>query len=179
MVIQAQWPGASAEEVTCEVTDRIEKKLEELEASTHESVTVVGQTTVFVDPRASTKASDVGAHSTWLFTDRGTSIATDHQGSSGWVPTIAPPRLHHAFTSDGQTMCDRLEDEAETPAPTIHRRERSEKSPLGCAGRGQLTLRPRDRKIAALGLDTRSIMASFAARNAVTPSGFSRPGGAR
>jgi multidrug efflux pump subunit AcrB len=32
MVIQAQWPGASAEEITREVTDRIEKKLEELES---------------------------------------------------------------------------------------------------------------------------------------------------
>ena len=31
MVVQAQWPGASAEEVTEQVTDRIEKKLEELE----------------------------------------------------------------------------------------------------------------------------------------------------
>ena len=28
MLIQAKWPGASAEEVTKQVTDRIEKKLE-------------------------------------------------------------------------------------------------------------------------------------------------------
>jgi multidrug efflux pump subunit AcrB len=32
MVIQAQWPGASPGEVTRELTDRIEKKLEELES---------------------------------------------------------------------------------------------------------------------------------------------------
>ena len=31
MVIQAQWPGASVEEMTSQVTDRIEKKLEELD----------------------------------------------------------------------------------------------------------------------------------------------------
>ncbi len=31
MVITAQWPGASAEETTQQITDRIEKKLEELE----------------------------------------------------------------------------------------------------------------------------------------------------
>jgi multidrug efflux pump len=31
MVIGAQWPGASPEEMTRQVTDRIEKKLEELE----------------------------------------------------------------------------------------------------------------------------------------------------
>jgi multidrug efflux pump subunit AcrB len=47
MVIQAQWPGASAEEITREVTDRIEKKLEELESLDYtKSVTVPGQTTV-------------------------------------------------------------------------------------------------------------------------------------
>ena len=33
MVIQAQWPGASPEEITRQVTDRIEKKLEELEVA--------------------------------------------------------------------------------------------------------------------------------------------------
>ena len=57
MVIQAQWPGASAEEVTRQVTDRIEKKLEELESLDYtKSVTVAGQTTVFVYLRDSTKA---------------------------------------------------------------------------------------------------------------------------
>ena len=64
MVIQAQWPGASAEEVTRQVTDRIEKKLEELETLDYtKSVTVAGQTTVFVYLRDSTKASDVAP--TW------------------------------------------------------------------------------------------------------------------
>ena len=33
MVIQAQWPGASVEETTRQVTDRIERKLEELEVA--------------------------------------------------------------------------------------------------------------------------------------------------
>jgi multidrug efflux pump len=65
MVIQAQWPGASAEEVTRQVTDRIEKKLEELESLDYtKSVTVAGQTTVFVYLRDSTKASDVAP--TWV-----------------------------------------------------------------------------------------------------------------
>jgi len=60
MVIKALWPGAAAEEITREVTDRIEKKLEELESLDYtKSVTVAGQTTVFVYLRDSTKASDV------------------------------------------------------------------------------------------------------------------------
>ena len=50
MVIQAQWPGASAEEVTHQVTERIEKKLEELESLDYtSSITTAGQTIVFVN----------------------------------------------------------------------------------------------------------------------------------
>jgi hypothetical protein len=49
-----------SEEITREVTDRIEKKLEELESLDYtKSVTVAAQTTVFVYLRDSTKASDV------------------------------------------------------------------------------------------------------------------------
>src|ERR1700674_4578539 len=65
MVIQAQWPGASPEEVTRELTDRIEKKLEDSESLDYtKSLTVAGQTTVFVYLRDNTKASD-GAP-TWI-----------------------------------------------------------------------------------------------------------------
>ena len=65
MVIQAQWPGASAEEITHQVTERIEKKLEELESLDYtKSVTSPGQTTIFVYLRDDTKARDVLP--TWL-----------------------------------------------------------------------------------------------------------------
>ena len=60
MLIQAQWPGASAEEVTQQVTDRIEKKLQELDNLEHtRSITTAGQTTVFVDLLPDTNARDV------------------------------------------------------------------------------------------------------------------------
>ena len=65
MVITAQWPGASADEVTRQVTDRIEKKLQELESLDYtKSETVAGQTTVFVELLPTTKAKDVAP--TWL-----------------------------------------------------------------------------------------------------------------
>src|SRR5947199_4070734 len=60
MIIQAQWPGASAAEVAKQVTDRIEKKLEELESLDFtRSVTTAGKTIVFVNLLATTKAKDV------------------------------------------------------------------------------------------------------------------------
>ena len=60
MVIQAQWPGASAEEVTQQVTDRIEKKLQELDSLDRtRSLTTAGKTTIFVDLLPTAKARDV------------------------------------------------------------------------------------------------------------------------
>src|SRR6185437_17039235 len=60
MVIQAMWPGASAEEVAKQVTDRIEKKLDELESLDYtKSVTTPGKAIVFVNLLPTTKAKDV------------------------------------------------------------------------------------------------------------------------
>lgn len=65
MVISAQWPGASAEEVARQVTDRIEKKLEELDNLDHlRSQTVAGRTTIFVELVPETKARNV--EPTWV-----------------------------------------------------------------------------------------------------------------
>ena len=60
MVIAAVWPGASAEDTINQVTDRIEKKLEELEELDYtKSVTIPGQTTIYVYLRSKTKKRDV------------------------------------------------------------------------------------------------------------------------
>ena len=66
MIDAGQWPGATAEEVTMQVTERIEKKLEELESLDYtKSITTAGQTTVFVNLLPTTKAQrrqpDLGA----------------------------------------------------------------------------------------------------------------------
>ena len=62
MIVKAGWPGASAEEVTRQVTDRIERKLEELEALDYtRSITTPGETTIFVNLKDSTKARDIPA----------------------------------------------------------------------------------------------------------------------
>ena len=50
MLVQANWPGASVEETLSQVTDRIEKKLEELDNLDYtRSVTTAGQTIIFVN----------------------------------------------------------------------------------------------------------------------------------
>jgi multidrug efflux pump subunit AcrB len=48
MVVQASWPGATVEEMTNQVTDRIERKLQELASLDFtKSYTTSGQTTRF------------------------------------------------------------------------------------------------------------------------------------
>src|SRR6201987_682082 len=62
MVIQAQWPGASVQDTINQITDRIEKKLEELDSLDYaRSVTTPGQTTIFVNLKDTTKGPQIPA----------------------------------------------------------------------------------------------------------------------
>jgi multidrug efflux pump len=108
MVINAQWPGASAEDVAKQVTDRIEKKLQELASLDYtKSETRAGQTTIFVNLLDTTKAKDVAAN--WV---RVRNLMNDIQGD---FPTgVLGPFYNDsfgdvfgnifAFTSDGLTQ---------------------------------------------------------------------------
>ena len=62
MVISAQWPGATVEDTLNQVTDRIEKELEEVEQFDFaRSLTKPGEATIFVNLKDNTKARDVPA----------------------------------------------------------------------------------------------------------------------
>ena len=62
MVITALWPGASVNDTVNQVTDRIEKKLEELQQLDYtKSDTIPGQTTIYVYLQSKTKGKDVPA----------------------------------------------------------------------------------------------------------------------
>ena len=179
MVIQAQWPGASAEEITRQVTDRIEKKLEELESLDYtKSVTVAGQTTVFVYLRDNTKASDVAP--TW---DRVRNMIADIKRD--FPQGVLGPGFNdrfgdvfgniYAFTSDGlsqRQLRDRVED---IRAKVLTVPNVGKVDILGAQDE-VIYLEFSTRKIAALGLDTRTIITSLQAQNAITPSGVFEAG---
>ncbi|TVQ30017.1 MAG: efflux RND transporter permease subunit, partial [Geminicoccaceae bacterium] len=60
MVVAAAWPGASVEETTLQVTERLERTLQEVPNVDYlESYTVAGRTIVFVHLLGSTNARDV------------------------------------------------------------------------------------------------------------------------
>jgi multidrug efflux pump subunit AcrB len=179
MVIQAQWPGASAEEVTRQVTDRIEKKLEELESLDYtKSVTVAGQTTVFVYLRDSTKASEVAP--TWA---RVRNMIADIKADlpQGVIGPGFNDRFGdvfgnvYAFTSDGLSL-RQLRDQVEDIRAKILTVPNVGKVDILGAQDEVIYLEFSTRKIAALGIDSRSIMSALQAQNAVTASGVFQEG---
>lgn len=179
MVIQAKWPGASAEEVTKQVTERIEKKLEELESLDYtKSLTVPGQTTIFVNLRDDTKARDVVP--TWL---RVRNMIADIKPD--FPSGVTGPGFNdrfgdvygniYAFTSDGLTqrqLRDRVEDVRAKvlQVPNVGRVD------IVGAQDEVIYLEFSTAKIAALGLDQQAITASLQAQNAITPSGVLQAG---
>src|ERR1700745_1450885 len=179
MVSQAQWPGASPEEVTRELTDRIEKKLEELESLDYtKSVTVSGQTTVFVYLKDTTKASDVKP--TWV---RVRNMIADVKAEfpQGVIGPFFNDRFGdvfaniYAFTSAGlpaRQLRDQVED---IRAKVLTVPDVGKVDILGAQDE-VIFLEFSTRKIAALGLEPRSIMASLQAQNAVAPSGVFQNG---
>jgi multidrug efflux pump subunit AcrB len=179
MVIQAQWPGASPVEMTRQVTDRIEKKLEELESLDYtKSVTVAGQTTVFVYLRDTTKAADVKP--TWV---RVRNMIADIKGD--FPQGVIGPGFNdrfgdvfgniYAFTSDGLTQ-RQLRDQVEDIRARVLTVPDVGKVDILGAQDEVIYLEFSTRKIAALGLDVHSIMASLQGQNAVAPSGVFQAG---
>ena len=179
MVVQAQWPGASAEEVTEQVTDRIEKKLEELESLDFtKSITTSGQTIIFVNLLPTTKAVDVTP--TWV---RVRNMVNDIKGSfpTGVIGPFFNDRFGDvygnifAFTSDGlsqRQLRDRVEG---ARAEVLHVPNVGKVDFIGAQDE-VIYLEFSTRKIAALGIDQQAVLSTLKAQNAVTASGFSQAG---
>ncbi|MGO4569425.1 efflux RND transporter permease subunit [Rhizobium sp. 2YAF20] len=180
MVIQAQWPGASAPEVTQQVTDRIEKKLQELDNLEHtRSITTAGQTTIFVDLLPETTARDVKP--TW---SRVRNLIDDikHEFPQGVVGPFFDDQFGDvygnifAFTGDGGLSQRELRDFAENARTQILKIPDVGKVDVVGAQDEVIYLEFSTRKIAALGIDRSAIIATLQAQNAVTQSGFVETG---
>lgn len=180
MVIQAQWPGASAKEVTQQVTDRIEKKLQELDNLEHtRSITTAGQTIVFVDLLPDTNARDVKP--TW---SRVRNLVDDikHQFPQGVVGPFFDDQFGDvygnifAFTGDSGLSQRELRDYAENARTQILNIPDVGKVDIVGAQNEVIYLEFSTRKIAALGIDRAAIIATLQAQNAVTQSGFVETG---
>ncbi|WP_434732704.1 efflux RND transporter permease subunit [Rhizobium sp. YTUHZ044] len=179
MVIQAQWPGASAQEVTDQVADRIEKKLQELDNLEHtRSITTAGQTTVFVDLLPDTNARDVKP--TWI---RVRNLIADIK--QDFPQGVVGPFFDDAFgdvygnifalTGNGLSFRE-LRDFAENARTQILKIPDVGKVDIIGAQDEVIYLEFSTRKIAALGINRADIIATLQAQNSVTQSGFVQTG---
>lgn len=179
MVIQSKWPGATQEETLKQITDRIEKKLEELDSLDYvKSYTRPGESTVYVYLRDTTSAKDIPE--IW-YQVRKKINDIKYQFPQG----IQGPSFNdefgdvfgsiYAFTADGLTL-RQLRDYVEQARMEIR----------GVPGLGKiemvgqqdevLYLNFSTRKLAALGIDQRQVVQSLQTQNAVTPAGVIEAG---
>ena len=174
MVIQAQWPGATAKETADQVTDRIEKKLQELpELDFTRSMTTAGKTTIFVNLLATTKARDV--QNVWfrvrnMVNDIGATfpsgvIGPFYQDTFGDVYGNI-----YAFTGDGVTF-RQLRDYVEDARSQILSVPNIGKVDIVGAQDEVVYLEFSPRKLAAFGIDQQAMLTALQEQNAITPSG--------
>ncbi|WP_045835380.1 efflux RND transporter permease subunit [Hyphomicrobium sp. 99] len=182
MIIQAQWPGASVEETTQQVTDRIEKKLEELESLDYtRSITTPGQTTIFLNLRDTTKAADVTP--TWV---QVRNLISDIKGEfpQGVVGPFFNDRFGDvygnifAFTADGISQ-RQLRDYVEQVRAKVLMVSNVGKVDIVGAQDEVVYLEFSPRKTAAYGISRQEVLSALQAQNAITPSGVIETGAER
>ncbi|RWH94062.1 MAG: efflux RND transporter permease subunit [Mesorhizobium sp.] len=174
MIIQARWPGATVEDTISQVTDRIEKKLEELDSFDYaKSLNMPGQTTIFVNLKDTTKARDIPG--IWA---RIRNMIGDIQGQfpSGIVGPFFNDSFGdvygnlYAFTTDGLSQ-RQLRDHVEDVRAKILGVPDIGKVDLIGAQDEVIYLEFSTRQIAALGLTQQMVVDTLRAQNAISPSG--------
>ena len=179
MVIQTRWPGATQDETLKQVTDRIEKKLEELDSLDYvKSYTRPGESTVFVYLRDTTSAKAIPE--IWY------QVRKKIDDIRGTFPQgLQGPSFNdefgdvfgsiYAFTGDGLTM-RQLRDYVEQVRAEIRQVDNLGKVQLVGQQDEVIYLNFSTRKLAALGLDQQQVVGALQAQNAVTPAGVIEAG---
>ena len=179
MVIQAQWPGASAEEVAEQISDRIEKKLQELDSLDRtRSLTTAGRTTIFVDLLPTTKAREI--QPTW---QRVRNMIGDiqQQFPAGVVGPFFNDQFGDvygnifAFTAENLNQ-RQLRDLVEDARKSVLAVPNVGKVDIIGAQDEVIYLEFSPRKIAALGINQSDIVETLREQNAVTQSGIVQAG---
>ena len=174
MVVGAAWPGATVQEMLPQVTERIERKLQETRhINTVRSYTTAGQTTIFVELEQSTPASEVP--DVWYQVRKnigdirqtlpagvvGPFFNDDFGDTFGTI---------YAFTADGFTF-RQLRDQVEAVrSQLLHVPDVSKIEVLGAQDE-QIFIEFSTEQLAGLRLDYRTIVSALQAQNLVRPAG--------
>jgi multidrug efflux pump len=182
MIISVAWPGATVDEMINEVTDRMEKKLEEIPTLDYtKSLNRPGKAIIYVFLKDTTQGQAVP--NAWhrvreIIGD----IKTDlPQGVVGPFFNDDFGDVYgniFAFTSDGLTQ-RQLRDYVEGARSKIMLVPNVGKVKLVGAQDEKVYLEISTQKIAALGLNNQDVISAIQTQNSVTPSGVIETGGER
>lgn len=174
MIISAALPGADTAETLTQVTDRIEKKLEDLDELDHtRSVTAPGRTVVYLELLPTTKSAQLP-----LIWQRVRNMMADIRPE--FPAEFAGFQFNdnfgdvfgniYAFTSDGFTPRE-VRDYAETVRRTVQALPAAGKVEIFGARDEVIYLELSTERLGALGLNQQAVQATLAAQNAILPSG--------
>ena len=174
MIVQAAWPGATMDDTLQQVTERIERKLQETRGLDFlRSYTTPGLTTIFVNLKGSTKASEVP--DIWYQVRKNVG---DIRGSLP-AGVVGPGfnddfgdtfGLIYGFTADGFTHRE-LRDAVEDIRSRLLQVPDVSKIELIGAQDEQIYVEFSVAELAGLGIDRTALMAALRAQNAVSPAG--------
>ena len=174
MIVQAAWPGATVEETIDQVTDRIEKKLQETPGLDFiRSYTTAGRTTVFVNLLGSVRSRDVPE--IWY------QVRKKIGDIRGILPSgVVGPAFNdefgdtygivYAFTADGFTH-RQLRDYVEGVRSRLLRVKDVSKIDIFGAQDEKIYIEFSTRQLAGLKLDRQALINALREQNAVTPAG--------
>ncbi|MGA8052907.1 MAG: efflux RND transporter permease subunit [Burkholderiales bacterium] len=174
MVVFAAWPGATVEETLLQVTERIERKLQETDYLRNiRSYTTAGVTTIFVDLEGATPPEKVPDIWYQVRKNIGDIRGTLPQGVIGpgfnddFGDTFG---TIYAFTGDGFTHRELRDYVEEARSRLLNVKDVSKIEVLGAQDE-RIFIEFSTERLAALGLDYRSLVQTLQAQNLVRPSG--------
>ena len=179
MIVIAEWPGATVGDTLDQVTDRIEKELQQIDGLDFtRSYTTPGKATVFVQFKDTTDPKklpnlfyQVRKH---IGDIRGT--FPDTLKSIGYNDEFGDVYGNiYAFTADGLTM-RQLRDYVEGVRSAVLQVKNIGKTELVGMQDEDIYLDFSTRKLAGLGLDLQAIIKTMQAQNAIAPSGVVQAG---
>ncbi len=174
MVVAAVWPGATADETMKQVTERLERTLQETDFLDRlRSYTVAGQTTIFVDLKTSTPPAKVPDIWYQVRKNIGDMRHTLPQGVLGpflnddFGDTFG---IIYAFTADGFNFRE-LRDHVEDARSRLLQVPDVSKIEVLGAQDEQIYIEFSMERLAGLRLDLNQIIATLQAQNLVRPAG--------
>ncbi|MFT3730490.1 MAG: efflux RND transporter permease subunit [Hyphomicrobium sp.] len=174
MVVQASWPGATMEDTLKQVTERLERKLQETRGLDFlRSYTKPGQTTIFVTLKGSTKPSEVPDIWYQVRKNIGDIRHTLPAGIVGpgfnddFGDTFG---LIYGFTADGFTHRELRDYVEDIRSRLLQVRDVSKIDVIGAQDE-QIFVEFSTQQLAGLGVDRSALIAALQAQNSVNPAG--------